>query len=129
MSLKFLSDAWFEKVSAVKAEVGDFEVPSELQGLAINVCAKDSDGDKLFCLNNGMIEKGHQASAPVTMTLPADLAFKIFVESDASAGMQGFMMGLVQIDGDPSRVMALQMVQPTEAMKQMQKKIIDATSL
>lgn len=128
MSIKFLSDAWFDRLVVIKAEVGSFEVPAELQGLAINVCAKDAGGDKSFCLNNGMIEKGHQASAAVTMTLPADLAFKIFVESDASAGMQGFMMGLVQIDGDPSRVMALQMVQPTDAMKQIQKKIIEDTS-
>ena len=44
----------------------------------------------------GMIEEGHHADAATTMILPADMAKRIFIEGDQSAGMQGFMSGQIR---------------------------------
>ena len=129
MSFKYLSDEWFAEIENIRNSLGTIEVPAALQGLAINIVITDgANGEINMCLNEGMLERGHQADAPTTMTLPQDLAFRIFVENDTSAGMQGFMSGQIAMTGDMSRVMALQMVEPSEGQKQLQTRIIDMTS-
>ena len=101
----------------------EIEVPAALQGLIINITA----GDVQFALANGMVEKGHNEAGVATMTLTADLARRIFIENDASAGVSGFMTGQIKIDGDMSKIMALQTVQPTDSQKAAQEKILEIT--
>ena len=62
------------------------------------------------------------------MILPADLAKRIFIEGDQSAGMQGFMSGQIKVDGDMSKLMSLQSAQPTDEQKQLMKQIQDITA-
>jgi len=75
-----------------------------------------------------MIEEGHHADAPTTMILPADLAKRIFIEGDQSAGMQGFMSGQIRIEGDMSKLMALQTAQPSADQVALMKQIQDVTA-
>jgi len=56
------------------------------------------------------------------------LAKRIFIEGDQSAGMQGFMSGQIKIEGDMSKLMALQSAQPTDEQKQLMKQIQDITA-
>ena len=62
------------------------------------------------------------------MPLPADLARRLFIENDQSAGMQGFMSGQIKIEGDMSKLMAMQTVQPSASQKALQKQILEATA-
>mgnify|MGYP000170674213 FL=1 len=62
------------------------------------------------------------------MILPADLAKRIFIEGDQSAGMQGFMSGQIRIEGDMSKLMALQTAQPTASQVELMKKIAAITA-
>lgn len=128
MSLEFLSDQWFAKVKEIRDGAGDVEAPAALADLAINITVKSDDGDKQMALVGGMIEQGHHDGAPTTLILPADLAKRIFIEGDQSAGMQGFMSGQIKIEGDMSKLMALQSAQPSEDQKQLMKQIQDVTA-
>ena len=129
MSLKFLSDEWFAKVEELKAAAGDIEVPAGMSDLVINLTVTGTDsGDVDIALNAGMIEKGHKEGAPTKMILPVDLAQRLFIDNDQSAGMQGFMSGQIKIEGDMSKLMAMQTVQPSADQKALQKQILEVTA-
>ena len=123
MSLEFLSDEWFAKVKEIRDGAGNVEAPAALADLVINITVNADGGDKELALVGGMIEEGHHADAPTTMILPADLAKRIFIEGDQSAGMQGFMSGQIRIEGDMSKLMALQTAQPSADQVALMKQI------
>lgn len=124
MSLEFLSDEWFAKVKELRDAAGNVEAPAALADLVINISVTGAaGGDKAMALAGGMIEEGHQAGAPTTMILPVDLAKRIFIDGDQSAGMQGFMSGQIRIEGDMSKLMALQSARPTDAQKALMSQI------
>jgi putative sterol carrier protein len=126
--LKFMSKEWFDKVREIREAAGDVETPSALHDLVINITVTDTDeGDKEMSLVSGMIEEGHHESAPTTMILPVDLAHRIFIDNDQSAGMQGFMSGQIKIEGDMSKLMALQTAQPSADQIELMKKIQEVT--
>lgn len=125
----FLSDEWFAKVSELTAAAGNLNVPPVLAGLALNVTATGlPQGNVDLSLNGGNFEKGHAASAATKLTLPADLLRKIFLEGDAAAGMQGFMSGQIKVEGDMSKLMALQTARPSAEQKDLFKKVLALTA-
>ena len=128
MSVEFLSDEWFAKVKEIRESAGDVQAPPALADLVININVKTDEGEKHLALVGGMIEEGQHDDAATTLTLPADLAKRIFIEGDQSAGMQGFMSGQIKIEGDMSKLMALQSAQPTDEQKQLMKQIQDVTA-
>lgn len=129
MSVKFLSDEWFTKVDELRAAAGDIETPAALADLVINITVTGTDwGNRDMCVKGGTLERGHSANAPTKMTLPADLARRLFIENDQSAGMQGFMSGQIKIEGDMSKLMAMQTVQPSASQKALQKQLLEITA-
>ena len=128
MSVEFLSDEWFAKVKEIRESAGDVEAPAALADLVININVSGDGGEKHLALVGGMIEEGQRDDASTTLTLPADLAKRIFIEGDQSAGMQGFMSGQIKVDGDMSKLMSLQSAQPTDDQKQLMKQIQDITA-
>lgn len=125
----FLSDEWFAKVAELTAAAGNLNVPPVLAGLALNVTATGlPQGNVDMCLNGGNFEKGHNGSAGTKLTLPADLLRKIFLEGDAAAGMQGFMSGQIKVEGDMSKLMALQTARPSAEQKDLFKKVLALTA-
>lgn len=128
MSSEFLSDEWFAKVAELRAAAGDLEVPAALADLVININVGTDAGEKQIALVAGMLEEGHADGASTTMTLPADLAKRILIEGDQSAGMQGFMSGQIRIDGDMSKLMALQTAQPSAGQAALLKQIHEITA-
>lgn len=125
--MKFLSDEWFNKVDELRKAAGDLEIPEQLSSVVININV-DSDGNELkFHLDGGNFERGHSDSAEVTLGVSEELARKIFVEGDNAAGMQAFMAGEIKIDGDMTKLMALQTVQPSDKQKELLKQIKEIT--
>jgi hypothetical protein len=124
----FLSDAWFDKVVELTAAAGNLNVPANLASLALNVTVSGTpSGNVDMCLNGGNFEKGHNASAPTKLSMPADLLRKIFLEGDQAAGMQGFMSGQIKVEGDMSKLMAMQTARPSEEQKGLLKQILAMT--
>ncbi len=124
----FLSDEWFAKVAELTAAAGNLNVPANLASLALNVTVSGTpSGNVDMCLNGGNFEKGHNAAAPTKLSMPADLLRKIFLEGDQAAGMQGFMSGQIKVEGDMSKLMAMQTARPSEEQKGLLKQILAMT--
>lgn len=124
---KFLSDEWFAKVKELQEEAAPLEVPPQLKGLTINLNVTTEGGTKNVHLKDGQFAQGSAPDAPVTVTLPADVAKKIFVDMDPQAGMQAFMGGQMRVDGDVTKLMVLQSVQPSEKLRGLLEDIQEIT--
>ena len=124
----FLSDEWFAKVAELEAAAGNLNVPAALASLALNLTVTGAaSGNVDLCLNGGKFEKGLNAASPTKLTLPVALARRIFLENDQSAGMQGFMSGQIRVEGDMSKMMAMQSARPSEEQKALIKQILAIT--
>jgi putative sterol carrier protein len=126
MGVKYLSDEWFVKVKELADEV-NLEIPAALATMKLNMTVTSDQGDCKFCMNGGKIEQGHLSDASTKITVPYDLAKKMFVDEDKQAGMQAFMSGKLKIEGDMSKMMAMQGIQPTASQKLLQQKIKEMT--
>jgi hypothetical protein len=125
---KFLSDEWFAKVKELTEDAGDIEIPGPLKDLTFNLTVTVDDGsEKKVHMNAGQFGQGHKDGAPVTVLLPGDVARKIFVEGDQQAGMQAFMSGQMRVEGDVTKLMMLQSVQPSDDLKDLMTDIKDIT--
>ncbi len=126
MGIKYLSDEWFNKVKELSEEINP-EIPSQMADMKINMTVTSDEGDCELCLNGGKIEKGHIPDATTKVTVPLEFAKKIFIDQDRAAGMQAFMSGKLKIEGDMSKMMAMQGIQPTESQKKLQEMIREMT--
>lgn len=126
MGVKYLSDEWFAKVQELTEEV-NLEVPAALAAMKFNMTVTSDEGDYNFCIDGGRIKQGHLDDATTKITVPYDLAKKMFVDEDKQAGMQAFMGGKLKIEGDMSKMMAMQSIQPTASQKLLQEKIKEMT--
>lgn len=117
----FLSEEWFSEVDRIRAEHGH----EDAGDLLINVVVLGGpDGDIEMHTLGGKMEKGLSADAPTTLKLPFAVAYSMFITGDQAAATQAFMSGQIQIEGDMSKLMAMQgQPQPpaemTEAIKAM----------
>ncbi len=126
---KFLSDEWFDKALALKEEAGDLELDPAMADLVLNLTVTSDSGDVEMSLNGGNLEKGHVDGAPTKMTLPLELTKKMFIDQDQSAAMQAFMAGQIKIEGDMSKLMGMQSMQPSAKQEELSKKIMEMTEL
>jgi hypothetical protein len=112
MSQAFLSDGWFAEATRIFEEIAP-PVPAAIQDLVINLRVKGGPGGDVEArMAAGQILKGFGAGAPTTLTIPFDVARKMVVENDQNAAMQAFMGGQIQIEGDMTKVMAMQAAGP-----------------
>ena len=70
-----------------------------------------------LAINGGKLEKGHNAGATTTLTMPGDVMRKVFLEFDMNAAMQAFMSGQIKAQGDMTKLMALQTARPSAEQK------------
>jgi putative sterol carrier protein len=60
------------------------------------------------------MDLGSLDSPDVTVTTDYDTARQLFVEQDPAASMQAFMSGKIKVEGDITKVMAMQMGLPND---------------
>lgn len=124
----FLSDAWFDEVQKLIAAAGDLNLPAPMKNVKVNVTIKRASGDVPVFLQDGVVAKGHREGADATITLDEALAKKLFVEADAAAGVQAFMLGQLVIEGDLGKVVAMQTAEPSAQQVALAKKIAAITT-
>ncbi len=130
MAYQFLSDDWFEEVKKVRDEMGDIELPQQLKDVILNVTITSGpEGDKDINIRGMEFESGHTDDAKTTITIPFDMAKKMFLENDRTAAMQAFMSGQLKVKGDMSKMMALAGVKPSEDQEKLREKILEITEL
>ena len=128
MRHQFLSDEWFTEVDRLIAAAGDLQIPPAMKAVEVNVTVTSPSGNTDLFMKDGLFTRGHQASAPTKLTIPAELARKIFVDGDTAAGVQAFLEGKMQVEGDLAKLVAMQTVEPSEPQKQLTKRIAEITA-
>ena len=128
MKHEFLSEAWFSEVDQLIAASGDLQIPPEMKAVEVNVTVTSPGGPKLVNVKDGMLYRGRRDGAATSLTLDVSLARKIFVDADAAAGVQGFLTGEIQVEGDLAKLVAMQTVEPSDAQKRLTQKIAAITS-
>lgn len=133
---QFLSPEWMEAVRRLRQEmpapteappvtmkmnVVVIEIPFEGKDLKGHV---DTSGGEL------LVEEGHVEDADLTVTVDYETAKAIFVEQDLTVAMQAFMAGKVKVQGDITKLMALQAqaVTPDPNAVAMAKAVQDLTA-
>jgi putative sterol carrier protein len=119
---EFLSDGWIEAVQKITEESAA-EVQEAAAGAASGVDLKLNQtvtdvpesaggGEKKLhmIMAGGKFEWGldHIDDADATIITDYETAKQIFVANDPQAGMQAFMAGKLRIEGDMTKLMALQ---------------------
>ncbi|SRR5579883_2450697 len=114
----FLSDDWLAEARAIRAE---FEgkgatIDHDIRmNLVVNeVPFGDGPIEAHADTSSGslVLETGHIDPVDLTVTVDYDVAKAILVEGDPNAGIQAFMQGKVKVEGDISKLLALQSLPP-----------------
>ena len=130
MSHPFLSDEWMAAAKDIREKYAG-QTSKVTQSLRINQIvtgAPFGDGTVESYLDTSsgdvVMDLGRLDDADVTVTTDYPTARAIFVDQDAAAGMQAFMTGKVQVQGDMMKLMAMQTAMPTdEASRQIADEI------
>ena len=128
MGQEFLSDEWFAEVEKLREENPVPAATGPGADIKLNITVTGAPGgDKEIHMDAGDFGQGH-VEAPTKMTVPYEVAKKVFIEQDQQAGMQAFMQGQIKVEGDMSKIMAMQTAQPSAEQQALMKKIADITS-
>lgn len=123
MGHPFLSDPWFDEAEKIRQELNP---PSTDVTLNI-VVTGGSLGDQELHFADGAMKKGLLENAPTKITVPYDVAKSVFIMGDQAAGMQAFMSGQIKVEGDMTRLMAMQGSAPSPEQQQFQQRIREIT--
>jgi hypothetical protein len=131
----FLSDEWIAEVRKLgdeaRADGGGTNIPHAVKmnqiitevpfgAGTIEAHMDTTSGDM-------QMEMGHLAEPDLTVTLDYATAKAIFVEGNPQAGMQAFMAGKIKVQGDMTKLMAMQSGAPDPTAQEVAGKIKDIT--
>ncbi len=132
MAHEFLSDPWFDKVEELVAQAGDLQIPAAMKDVEINVTITPllgtAKGPVEVFLKDGVFKRGHQPGVTTSITLSDAVARKIFVEADVAAGVQAFLGGEIEVEGDLAKVVAMQTVEPSEPQRELTRRVAAITA-
>jgi len=128
MSYAFLSEEWFAQVDQLVAAAGDLQIPEAMKVVEVNVTVTAPTGDTQLFMKDGLFTRGHRAGIATTLTLPVELARKIFVDGDTAAGAQAFFEGVIRVDGDLAKLVAMQTVEPSAPQQRLTRQIAAITA-
>ena len=131
----FLSDEWIAEVRKLgdeaKAEGGGTNIPHAVKMNQVITEVPFGSGtiEAHMDTTSGdmQMEMGHLAEPDLTVTLDYATAKAIFVEGNPQAGMQAFMAGKVKVQGDMTKLMAMQATPPDASAQALSQKIRDVT--
>ena len=106
MPYTFLSDEWLDAVQKLAAEAGGGMMPDSVK---LNmVVTGGPEGDRELHVADGAFASGLIDDAPTKLTVPYEVAKSMFVKGDQAAAMQAFMSGQIKVEGDMTKLMAMQ---------------------
>ena len=124
----FLSDEWIAAAREIReAHEGAAPVPHVMKMNLVITEVPFGDGtiDAHMDTTSGELEldTGHLEGEDLTVTVDYVTAKAIFVDGNPQAGMQAFMAGKIKVQGDMTKMMAMQTAQPDPAQLEMAAKI------
>lgn len=127
ITFNFLTQSWFDAVARLNQEVGELNLPPNLAELTINVTVK-SENPTLLHLQAGKINQHHIQNADATIYIDQDTLNQIIHDNSVDTALEAFMTGKIFIEGDMSKVMALQSARPSQEQKALYKQIKEMTN-
>ena len=128
----FLSDEWLAEVRKLGEEHqggGGVAHAVKMNQIITDVPFGDGTINAHMDTSSGemQMDMGHIDNPDVTVTLDYETAKAIFVEGNPQAGMQAFMAGKIKVQGDMTKLMAMQQVSPDPTAAELQGKIKELT--
>jgi putative sterol carrier protein len=133
VAFKFLSEEWLEAAKKIREEhAGQAAAPAHAVRMnqiitevpfgegTINAHMDTSGGELVM-------DTGHLENPDLTVTLDYATAQAILVDGNPQAGMQAFMAGKIKVQGDMTKLMAMQQGTPDPAQAEIAAKIKEIT--
>jgi len=113
VAYKFLTAEWIEAAKKVRDEAGaaaPLAHSVRMNQVITDVPFGDGTVDAHMDTSSGQLEMdlGHLENPDLTVTIDYETAKAIFVEGNPQAGMQAFMAGKIKVQGDMTKLMAMQ---------------------
>jgi putative sterol carrier protein len=111
---QFLTDEWIEEAKKIREEhAGDVAAPPQkvrMNQVIVEVPFGDGTVNAHMDTSDGTLEMGvgHIDNPDLTVTLDYATAKAILVDGNPQAGMQAFMAGKIKVEGDMTKLMAMQ---------------------
>jgi hypothetical protein len=128
----FLSDEWLAAAKEIRESSGaPATTPHKVRMNQIITDVPFGDGTINAHMDSSdgelKLDVGHLDSPDLTVTLDYTTAKAILVEGNPQAGMQAFMAGKIKVQGDMTKLMALQSAPPDPSAQEVAKKIQEIT--
>jgi len=128
----FLSDEWVQAAKEIReANPGAASTPHKVRMNQIITDVPFGDGtlNAHFDSSSGQLEMdtGHLDNPDLTVTLDYATAKAILVEGNPQAGMQAFMAGKIKVQGDMTKLMAMQSQAPDPTAQEAAARIKEIT--
>ncbi|HEX2849626.1 MAG TPA: SCP2 sterol-binding domain-containing protein [Acidimicrobiales bacterium] len=130
----FLSQEWMDEAKKIREEYRGKAPAGSVPTIKMNQVITDvpfGEGtiDAHMDSSSGEMEMdlGHIDGADLKLTVPYGVAKAIFVEGNPQAGMQAFMSGQIKVEGDMTKLMAMQGGAPDPTQAEIQEKIKEIT--
>lgn len=111
---EFLSPEWVAAATAIRDEYRDRVTPPSTPiraNLVVTDAPSGTEPIRAFIDSSDgelIIEMGVLDAADVTITVDYTTARKVFVEGDQAAAMEAFLGGRIVLDGDMTKLLAIQ---------------------
>ena len=133
MPYKFLSDEWMTEAKKVREEFAGKGTPAahavRMNQIITDVPFGDGTINAYMDTSGGDIdmEIGHLENPDLTVTIDYETAKAIFVDGNPQAGMQAFMAGKIKVQGDMTKLMAMQSGAPDPTAQEVAARIKEIT--
>jgi putative sterol carrier protein len=130
----FLSDEWMDAARQLREEYRGRTSPTahkiKMNQVITDVPFGEGAIHAHMDTSSGELEMelGHLDDAELTVTLDYATARAIFVDQNPQAGMQAFMAGKIKVQGDMTKLMAMQQSAPDPAAMELAGRIKAITS-
>jgi putative sterol carrier protein len=129
----FLSEEWVAEAKKIREEF-EGQAPAPAHAVRMNqiiteVPFGDGEINAHMDTSGGSLEMdlNHLENPDLTVTLDYATAKAILVEGNPQAGMQAFMAGKIKVQGDITKLMAMQQGAPDESAAAVAERIKDIT--
>jgi len=130
---KFLSDEWMTEAKKVREEFAGKGTPVahavRMNQIITDVPFGEGTVNAYMDTSGGELdmEIGHLENPDLTVTIDYETAKAIFVDGNPQAGMQAFMAGKIKVQGDMTKLMAMQSGTPDPTAQEVAAKIKEIT--
>ncbi len=129
----FLSDEWLEAAKKIREEGPAGTPPAhsvKMNQIITDVPFGDGTINAHLDTSSGdvQMDMGHLDAPDLTVTLDYATAKAILVDGNPQAGMQAFMAGKIKVQGDMTKMMAMQQGTPDPAQAEIAAKIKEITA-